>query len=94
MYIRFNTSYKRHPLTFMLAIGVLFAQQLLSTLPSTPGLDVKAMDLSVQASENFYRYACGNWIRNSPIPTSIAGPYSKLTERTGDFCGGCCRRPR
>lgn len=57
------------------------AQQPLTSLPYTPGLDLKAMDRSVQPCDNFYRYACGTWIKDNPIPPDQArwDVYSKLT---------------
>jgi putative endopeptidase len=72
------------------AVGLLFAQQPLSTLPYTPGLDVTAMDPTVQPCENFYRYACGGWIRHNPIPADQArwNTYSKLTDENQRFLWG------
>ncbi len=35
---------------------------------STPGLDVTAMDKSVDPCVDFYGYACGGWQKKNPIP--------------------------
>src|SRR3954454_19960355 len=70
-------------LAAVLIFGVpaLFAQQPLTSLPYTPSLDLKAMDRTVQACDNFYLYSCGAWIKDNPIPADQArwDVYSKLT---------------
>jgi len=76
------------PLSLLLA--PLFAQQPLTTLPYTPSLDLHAMDRSVQPCENFYRYACGTWIKDNPIPPDQPrwDVYSKLTYENQLFLWG------
>jgi endothelin-converting enzyme/putative endopeptidase len=39
-----------------------------ATLPYTPGLDVSAMDRAANPCDDLYRYSCGGWQRNNPIP--------------------------
>lgn len=34
----------------------------------TPALDKSFMDLSIKPGDDFYKYACGTWMKNHPIP--------------------------
>jgi len=51
--------------------------------PAVPGFSVDYMDRSVSPATNFYRYACGTWLRNNPIPADKArwGGFMQLAER-------------
>ena len=53
----------------------------LASLPYTPSLDTKFLDRSVNPCLDFYRFSCGNWIRQNPIPRDQPrwDVYAKLT---------------
>lgn len=52
------------PLT---ALVLLFSMTA-GTLAQSKGFDVSRMDTSVEACDNFYQYANGNWLKNTKIP--------------------------
>ena len=57
----------------LLGGGLLCAQEApTNALPYTPSLDVTAMDRTADPCEDLYRYACGSWQRNNPIPSDQA----------------------
>jgi len=46
-------------------------------------LDVKAIDKTANPCQDFYQYACGNWIKANPIPADQSrwGRFNELDER-------------
>jgi endothelin-converting enzyme/putative endopeptidase len=75
----------------LLAATLLSAQDHpISALPYTPSLDIPSMDRSIAPCENFYRYSCGGWIKNNPIPPDQArwSVYAKMTQDNQMFLWG------
>jgi len=74
------------------AAGSLPAQEKgpISQLPYYPSLDVSSMDKSANACEDFYRYSCGSWNKNNPMPPDQASwdVYGKLTFDNERFLWG------
>ncbi len=76
----------------ILSGGFSFGQAL--TTSDTPGgptsepkkpiiFDLAAIDKTADPCTNFYQYACGNWVKNNPIPSDQVrwGRFNELAER-------------
>ena len=53
-------------------------------------IDPANMDLSVKPGDNFYLYANGNWVKNTPVPPSKTrwGSFDKLAEESSQALKG------
>jgi putative endopeptidase len=68
----------------LLFVGCCFAQS------QSSGLDLQAIDKSVDPCESLYRYACGNYVKTHPIPPdeSSWGRFNELHDRNLDILRG------
>ena len=64
--------------------------QPLDAMPYSPSLDLTSLDRSVDPCVDFYKFTCGGWQKNNPIPADQASwsVYAKLATENQQFLWG------
>ncbi|HEX7157666.1 MAG TPA: M13 family metallopeptidase, partial [Edaphobacter sp.] len=76
-----------------LILPAAFAQQPakpLQAMPYSPSLDLISLDRAVDPCVDFYKFSCGGWMKNNPIPADQAAwsVYGKLANDNQQFLWG------
>ena len=61
---------------------MLMATATLGHAQLSSGIDLKNLNQTVKAGDDFYQYACGGWMKNNPLPAAYSrfGSFDQLQE--------------
>src|SRR5947209_6887840 len=78
------------PLAGALFLAMMCQGQPPASSSSSSGVDLSAIDKSVNPCQDFYAYACGNWVKNNPVPPeySVWGRFNQLADRNEEVLRG------
>ena len=73
-----------------LAAPTVVQSQPLAAIPYSPSLDLTSLDRTTDPCVDFYKFTCGGWQKNNPIPADQANwsVYSKLAIENQQFLWG------
>ncbi len=62
----------------------------LASMPYSPSLDSTSLDRSVDPCVDFYRFSCGGWMKDNPVPADETSwsVYGKLADENQQFLWG------
>jgi putative endopeptidase len=75
---------------FVAALVLPFAVIYGQNSASSSGVDLQAIDKTADPCQNFYQYACGNWIKANPVPAQYPrwGRFNELQDRNQEILRG------
>lgn len=72
----------------VVAVATFVAQETATAPPRMPGADPAALDRTVDPCDDFYRFACGGWHAENPLPRGESfwsRPFSQFARQIDDY---------